>query len=87
MTVLWLLLVLINSVVADSKRDFYKILGVKRDASEREIKKAYRALSIKYHPDKNDAPEAQKMFQDISAGTCEVRVYVGAAAAEQTRPS
>ena len=49
-------------------RDFYKLLGVPRSASSKDIKKAYRALSIKYHPDKNSAPDAAKKFQDISAG-------------------
>jgi DnaJ-related protein SCJ1 len=33
--------------------DYYKLLGLKKDASDREIKKAYRTLSKKYHPDKN----------------------------------
>jgi len=49
-------------------RDFYKILGVERKASVKQIKKAYRKLAVKYHPDKNpDNPDANQMFQDISA--------------------
>ena len=57
------------------RRDFYKILGVSRDASIKDIKKAYRKLAIKYHPDKNpDNPDANQMFQDISAAY-EVQEY------------
>ena len=56
-------------------RDFYKLLGVSRDASIKDIKKAYRKLAIKYHPDKNpDNPDANQMFQDISAAY-EVQEY------------
>ena len=44
----------------------YDTLGLSRDASSEEIKRAYRGLSLKWHPDRNPSPEAQSNFQDIS---------------------
>lgn len=47
-------------------KDYYEILGVKRDASEAEIKSAYRKLARKYHPDVNKTKEAESKFKDIN---------------------
>ncbi|RJV01699.1 MAG: molecular chaperone DnaJ [Candidatus Poseidoniales archaeon] len=47
------------------KRDYYEVLGVSKDSDEKELKKAFRSLARKYHPDKNDAPDADEKFKEI----------------------
>ena len=50
-----------------AKRDYYDVLGVGKTADEKEIKKAYRRVAMKYHPDRNpDDPDADEKFKEAS---------------------
>jgi molecular chaperone DnaJ len=47
-------------------KDYYDVLGVKKNASPEEIKRAYRGLALKYHPDRNKTLEAESLFKEIN---------------------
>lgn len=55
-------------VFGAKSKDYYEILGVKTSATEKEIKRAFRKLAIKYHPDKNKDPDAEEKFVEIAKG-------------------
>ena len=51
--------------MATTDRDYYELLGVSRDASETDVKKAFRRLARELHPDVSDAPDAQERFREV----------------------
>lgn len=63
LAVVCLLLTVIESA---KKKDYYELLGVSRTASDREIKRSFRKLALKYHPDKNSEKGAEEKFREIA---------------------
>lgn len=60
-------ILMITELILASK-SYYDILGVPKSASERQIKKAFHKLAMKYHPDKNKSPDAEAKFREIAEG-------------------
>lgn len=56
------------SIIMAKQVDLYEILGVKKGATDRQIKRAFRKLALKYHPDKNREEGAEEKFREIAKG-------------------
>lgn len=60
---------------SQEKQDYYELLGVERNATPQEIKRAFRKKAAKYHPDKNKSSGAEKMFKEINEGKMQTYVF------------
>lgn len=60
--------VLVITELILAKKDYYDILGVPKGATERQIKKAFHRLAMKFHPDKNKSPDAEVRFREFAEG-------------------
>jgi len=56
----------LKAIVESSTESYYKVLGVDKNASKKDIKKSFRKLAVQYHPDKNDSPNAEEKFRKIA---------------------
>jgi DnaJ homolog subfamily B member 9 len=65
---LLLISIFIHLTIEESNRDYYELLGIKRSASDKEIRKAFRNLAMKYHPDRNKDKDAESKFREIAKG-------------------
>merc|ERR1711936_726413 len=65
---LMIVAVLVANIVTcqTKKRDYYTVLGVERTATKQEIKKAFRKMALKYHPDKNPGEDTTKKFREVA---------------------
>lgn len=52
--------------ISEAKKDYYKSLGIEKSANAKEIKKAFRKLALKYHPDKNPDTDTTKKFREVA---------------------
>jgi molecular chaperone DnaJ len=55
-----------GAVIGSPKRDYYEVLGLERDATQEQIKQAYRQLALEWHPDRNTAPDATDRFKEVA---------------------
>ncbi|TRY56097.1 hypothetical protein DNTS_015232 [Danionella cerebrum] len=65
-TIMFAVCILMITELILARKNYYDILGVPKDASERQIKKAFHKLAMKHHPDKNKSPDAENKFREIA---------------------
>jgi molecular chaperone DnaJ len=55
-----------STIMATAKRDYYDVLGISKNATQDEVKRAFRRLAMQYHPDRNKAADAEQKFKEIN---------------------